>query len=167
MNKLLVVILGVFILIMTPTFTMAKSHGKENDSSHGAAANAPTPNPSATNHADENAKFQRDTHDMGKHQGQEIHGEDNGKLKGDSQDKDKEKEKGKKKSKGDDPQAVNDKEKEEKDKSAKEQESKGKGGKDKKENVGLDTEKEKGKAKKDTGAGGGHDLSKAKGGKVK
>ena len=92
--------LGVFVLIMIPSIAMAQP-GNKGPGDRQDAANAPTPNPSAYEHSGENAKFQRDTHDMGKHAGQEVQkGEDKDKDYDQGTGKDKKKgEKGKAKSK--------------------------------------------------------------------
>ena len=104
MFKSIMAILGVFVLIMLPAMAMAQPGNKGHGDRQGAV-NVPTPSPSAYEHSDEKAKFQRETHDMGKHEGQETQkGEDKVKPKDYDQEtgKDKKKgEKGKTKSKDD------------------------------------------------------------------
>ncbi|NJC87327.1 MAG: hypothetical protein FIB02_02170 [Desulfuromonas sp.] len=163
MRKSLAAILGMIALIAFPVVTLAKSQ----KGGHGGG-NEPAPNTSAYEHAGEKASFQRDSHDMGKHQGQEEQkaagDKDKDKEKGISDDKgkDKDKEKGKEeqgKQKEADQKTVKDKDKEATDKSDKE-----KGGKDK----DLELEKEKGK-QKDGGSSADKllDQVKQKGGKAK
>jgi hypothetical protein len=101
MIKMLIGILGVLTLVIVPNLATAQSHSGGRDNSQ-VKSIAPTPNPSAYEHADENSKFLRDTEDMGGHQGEmgpkaedDVKGQD----KGDDQGVEKDKGKKKKKSK--------------------------------------------------------------------
>ncbi len=101
MTKKLMTIIGIFAFITVPDLTIAQSNNGGLGNSQGKN-NSPTPNSSAYEHADENAKFLRDTQDTGKNQGQvapEIEGVDKSKDKGDDQETAKDKVKTNKKSK--------------------------------------------------------------------
>jgi len=83
MKRTLVALAGILALSMTPA-ALAKS----DKAGGGGADPAKDPASSATayEHADEKAKFLRDTHDLGQHKGQ---GEEIGKDKDKDKDKDK------------------------------------------------------------------------------
>ena len=89
MRKILVAILCVCAMIMVPAMTLAKPKNDKHGSSH-SEHGSPSPKSSAYEHADDNAKFQRDTHDLGKHQGQ-IDQEDKPGDKANDKSKDKDK----------------------------------------------------------------------------
>jgi Skp family chaperone for outer membrane proteins len=86
MKKSLVILFSSLALILCPLLVMAASHAAD-------AAKEPAPAAAATEHADDKAKFQRDTHDMGMHKGEEQRQEQD-------QDKDKDKDKDKGKTEG-------------------------------------------------------------------
>jgi hypothetical protein len=134
-------ILGILALVMVPAMTLAKSHNGGHGSSQGGTS-VPTPNPSAYEHADEKARFMRDTHDMGKHQGQEM-------PEGEGQDKDKNQDKGKDKdkSKGEDQGAANDKDKSKETGKGSTAEGKDKSAAGKEKGLGAEQEQGKGKGK--------------------
>lgn len=101
MTKKLMAIIGILAFIIVPELTLAQSNSGGHGNSQGKT-NSPMPNPSAYEHADENAKFLRDTQDTVKDQGQvppKVEGGDKSKDKGDDQEKAKDKGKTKKKSK--------------------------------------------------------------------
>ena len=108
MIKMLIGILGVLTLVIVPNSATAQSHSGGRDNSQ-VKSIAPTPNPSAYEHADENAKFLRDTQDMGGHQGQvepkaedDVKGQDKGDDNGGEKDKGNKKKKSKDKVKSKD-----------------------------------------------------------------
>ena len=101
MKKLMVMLSSSLALVFCPFLVLAAPQAD--------AAREPAPNPAAYEHADEKAGFQRDTHDLGLHKGQEEDkdqdkDQDKGKDKGkpesdDAHGKDKAKSKYKSKSK--------------------------------------------------------------------
>jgi len=94
MNRTVMAILGMLALALLPAVTMAKSHDAGQGGKPGSSSGSgPAPSPSAYEHADEKAKFLRDTHDMGEHQGEEQPGD-----RDHEKDKDQAKGKGKAKS---------------------------------------------------------------------
>ena len=93
MNRTVMAILGMLALALLPAVTMAKSHDAGQGGKPGSSSGSgPAPSPSAYEHADEKAKFLRDTHDMGEHKGEDQPG-------GRDQAKDKDQVKGKDKAK--------------------------------------------------------------------
>ena len=89
MNRTVMAILGMLALALLPAVTMAKSHDAGQGGKPGSSSGSgPAPSPSAYEHADEKAKFLRDTHDMREHKGEEQPG-------GRDQAKDKDQAKGK------------------------------------------------------------------------
>ena len=98
MNRTVTAILGMLALALLPAMAMAKSHDAGQGGKPGSSRGSnPTPSPSAYEHADEKAKFLRDTHDMGEHKGEEQPG-------GRDQAKDKDQVKGKDKDKAKSPE---------------------------------------------------------------
>lgn len=93
MTRRLVAILGMIALVSFPCLAMAKSHGGGQGGSKGGM-HQPAPNESAYEHAGEKASFQRDTHDMGKHEGQMKQEQEQVKDQDKDKDKDKDKSKG-------------------------------------------------------------------------
>lgn len=99
MNRTVTAILGILALALLPAMAMAKSHdgGKGNQP---GGSSGPAAGSSAYEHADEKAKFMRDTHDMGEHKGEEkAHDRDLEQHQDRDQEKAKSKEKAKAKSK--------------------------------------------------------------------
>ena len=93
MNRTVMAILGMLALALLPAVTMAKSHDAGQGGKPGSSSGSgPAPSPAAYEHADEKAKFLRDTHDMGEHKGEDQPG-------GRDQAKDKDQAKGKDKAK--------------------------------------------------------------------
>lgn len=80
-------------LALTPAAVTAMSHETKP-----GGTQQPTPSPAAYEHADDKAKFLRDTHDMGKHHGEEQRDE-KGETEEHDKNKDKDKGKGEDKSK--------------------------------------------------------------------
>lgn len=92
MKRILPTLFAAATLALTPAAVTAMSHENKPGGTH-----QPTPSPAAYEHADDKAKFLRDTHDMGKHLGEEKHDE-----KGEAEEHDKDKDKDKEKYKGKD-----------------------------------------------------------------
>jgi hypothetical protein len=101
MAKKLMTLIGILVFIIVPDLTIAQSNNGGHGNSQGKT-NSPTPAPAAYEHADENARFLRDSQDAGKNQGQvtpKVGGEPQNKDKDDDQETAKDKGKINKKSK--------------------------------------------------------------------
>ena len=99
MNRTVTAILGILALALLPAMAMAKSHNGGKGNQPGGSS-GPASSSSAYEHADEKAKFMRDTHDLGEHKGEvKPDDRDQQKDKDKDQDQTKDQEKAKAKSK--------------------------------------------------------------------
>lgn len=108
MNRTIAAMIGIIALLAIPVMAMAKAHGGGQGGKKGGTHEA-APSQSAYEHAGEKASFQRDSHDMGKHEGQMKQEQDQDRDK--DKDKDKEMNKGEEQGEGKEKSKEKDKEK--------------------------------------------------------